>query len=181
MNQRPFIELNKSRRVSEDWLPKKLRRFYETREGVGLGSASDRLVRLCTLAEVGKVTWSDLDVVAGEQTIRAWRQFSAIRIGVSNFGDDIVYVLSAPSAPSGSIMMFGFEVAGPGGTGPDVFESSLLLARSLEAWIVRLEQHNWIEYGIVPGMIDELPLVQQGEVRSHFRSLNPAITWGRRS
>lgn len=174
----PFTLLKKSRRIDTDWVPPDLRDFYAAREGVGLESTADRLVRLCKLSEVVRIGWADLHIFGGDKPPRGWKDFSAIRLGVSCFFDEIVWVLSAPSAPAGSIMTFGPDVAGPGGTGKDAIEGSLLLSDDFDHWITRLARDGWTEYGLVPGSIKEEPAERQNEVRAHFRRLNPSITWG---
>src|SRR5262245_15898568 len=109
-------------------MPQDLRDFYATREGIGLASTPDRPVRLCKLAEVARIGWEDLDIIVRGKRAVAWENFFAIRLGSSCFGDEIVWVLSAPSAPAGAIMTFGTDVAGPGGTGDDAIEPSLVLS-----------------------------------------------------
>ena len=96
----PFTLLKSSRRIEADWLPQDLRDFYATREGVGLSSTPDRLVRLCELDEVARVRWGDLHIIGARKRRVAWENFSGIRLGRSSFGDEIVLVLSAPSAPA---------------------------------------------------------------------------------
>lgn len=178
MDPKPFIELKKLRRVSVDWMPGDLKEFYEAHEGLGLSSTVDSDVRLCKLREVKQITFADLDYVIGPKPSAGWKAFSAIRFAMGCFGDHICYVKSAPSAPAGSVMSFGFDVAGPGGTGDEALVNSLLLSEDFDHWIVRLERDQWIEYGLVPGGIDDLPAARKSELGAHFRRLNPRITWG---
>jgi hypothetical protein len=173
----PFTVLKKSRRIDTDWMPQDLRDFYATREGVGRESTPDRLVRLCKLAEVTRIKWADLHIFGGDKPPRGWKDFSAIRLGISSFFDEIVWVLAAPSAPAGSIMTFGPDVAGPGGTGKETIEGSLVLSDDFDHWITRLARDGWTEYGLVPGSITEQPAERQKELRAHFKRLNPSITW----
>jgi hypothetical protein len=174
----PFTVLKSARRVDADWMPQLLREFYATREGVGLSSTPDRIVRLCKLAELASMSWEDLHIFGERTPARGWKDFSAIRLGKSSFGDEIVWVLSAPSASAGSIMAFGPDVAGPGGTGQEAIEPSLVLAEDVHSWMSRLARDQWTEYGIVPGGIKELPAERQIELLAHFRRFNPRITWG---
>jgi hypothetical protein len=176
----PFTLLKRSRRIDADWMPQDLRDFYASREGVGRQSTADRIVRQFKLSEVTRITWVDLRVLHlfGNEPPRGWNEFSAILLGKSSFGDEIVWVLSAPSAPAGSIMTIGPDIAGPGGTGEDALEYSLVLSEDFDHWITRLARDGWTEYGLVPGSIDEQPAERQKELRAHFKRLNPSITWG---
>ncbi len=174
----PFTLLKKSRRIGTDWMPQDLRDFYASREGVGLESTPERLVRLCKLAEVTRIKWGDLHIFGRDTPPRGWKDFTAIRLGISSFFDEIVWVLSAPSAPAGSIMTFGPDVAGPGGTGKETIEGSLVLSEDFDHWITQLARDAWTEYGLVPGSIKEQPAARQKDLRTHFRRLNPFITWG---
>jgi hypothetical protein len=109
--------------------------------------------------------------------IRAWQDFAGILLGVSEFGDDIIVVIKAPSAPPRSIMTFGWDVAGPGGSGEYAFQGSLVLAENFDRWIDRLAKDDWCEYGLVPGSIKALRATRQIKLRSHFTRLNPLINW----
>lgn len=176
MDQRPFQRLARPRRVEIDNLPADLMAFYSENEGVGLESSPDRLVRLCQLNEVAAITWSDLHIF-GKDPVAGWESFRGLRIGVSSFFDDIVYATSSPSCSAGSILAFGVEVMGPGGTGPNRFECSLVLADAFSTWLKRLEQHNWKEYGLVPSEIQRLRSRIQREQLAYYQSLNPGIEW----
>jgi hypothetical protein len=178
MDPTPFILLKKSRIINTDWMPPDLREFYATRDGVGLESTPDRLVRLCKLSEVARIGWADLHIFGGDEPPRGWQDFSAIRLGVSSFFDEIVWVLSAPSAPAGSIMTIGPDIAGPGGAGEHALDYTLVLSEDFGHWISRLSRDEWIEYGLLPGSIGDSPAERQQQLQSHFKGLNPSITWG---
>lgn len=175
-DQKPFFPLPAPRAVSRSDLPSDLVAFYSRNEGVGLGTDCHRSVRLCRLDEIRPIDgWHDLRRPA--ECPPGWERFRAIYVGVGQFGDAILYILNATSCPSGSILAIGWDVAGPGGEGPDVLGSSVLLARTFADWIRHLEQVGWVEYGLVPGSLADLPETQQQEVRRYFLSLNPGIGW----
>lgn len=179
-DRKPFTQLKESRRIDVDWLPEDLRTFYESREGVGSDSTSDPDVRLCKLEQLSRIKWKDLHILGDREPRDGWKDFAAIRIGAGAYGDEIVVVISAPCAPKGSIMAFGPDVAGPGGTGAGRLRESLVLSEDFDHWITRLDQDGWVEYGLGPGGIKNLPAERQKELRANFLRLNPAISWGAR-
>lgn len=168
LNPRPFVRLPERRAVPIDW-PADLADFYATHEGVGLESTPERSVRLCRLDEVQRVIVADMRHFCGDDP--AWANFAGYQIGFSPFFDRVVYVLSAPVCQRGAILVFGYDIAGPGGFGSAVLEGELLLAETLANWLAHLEQCGWDEPGFYPGSIEE-PMV-----RAYYRRLNPAITW----
>lgn len=174
LEQKPYYALATPRDVVEDSLPDDLAHFYTHHEGVGLESSPERLVRLCTLAEVERVGWSDLHVI-GSEPLEGWEDFSAYRIGVSAFFDEIVYVVDAPSCKRGAIFATGPDIMGPGGEGPLAYDGSMVLAPSLKEWLKRLERFGWMDFGLCPGEIDELPEEEQDEVRRYYQALNPKM------
>lgn len=175
-NPQPFAPLSAARNIERLNLPEDLAEFYRHNEGVGLESDPERLIRLCQLAEVEQIGWSDLHVI-GEDSLEGWEHFSGYRIGISSFFDEIVYVLNAPTCPPGSILLLGVDICGPGGDGPLAFECSLVLATNFQEWLNRLERSKWIDLGLIPGEFEHLPASEQGEVSRYFKSLNPQITW----
>ena len=96
---------------------------------------------------------------------------------MSSFFDEIVYVLDAPSCPAGSILTIGGDVAGPGGSGPEAFEPSLVLASSFGEWLSHMEECGWTEYGLVPADLHELPEIEKRKYHHYYQALNPGITW----
>jgi hypothetical protein len=52
------------------------------------------------------------------------------------------------------------------------------LASSFSEWLGHLERAAWIEYGLVPGSLAELPTSEQYEHRQYYKALNPGISWG---
>jgi hypothetical protein len=176
---RPYTSLVSPRDVTHLDLPTDLARFYDEHEGVGLGCSPQQPVRLCRLQEVARIGWKDLHGI-GIIDIPAWAQFAAYRIGISSFFDEIVYVLNAPTCPNGSILTVGSDVAGPGGSGPTnaLLEPSLVLASNFDEWMKRLENMNWVEHGLTPGGLTELPKSEQRKHRRYYKTLNPNINWG---
>jgi len=178
IDPKPFVELVARRVISVPGLPDELGRCYARHEGVGLESPPDKDIRLCRLDELRIVGIQDIQVFGGDDNDVKWAEFSGFRIGLSPFLDEIVYVLSAPVCGAGAIMIFGFDIAGPGGTGEAVEEPSLVLAPSFSEWFAHLERYGWTEYCLAPGGISELPAAEQVELRSYYRALNPHISWG---
>lgn len=136
---------------------------------MGLESTPECSVRLCRLEEVQRVTVVDLRHFCGDDS--AWANFAGYQIGISPFFDRVVYVLSAPVCQRGAILVFGYDIAGPGGLGSAALEGELLLAETWADWLAHLKQCGWNEPGFCPGSIEE------PTVRAYYRRLNPAITW----
>ena len=111
MNRCPFKRLPGRRAVPADW-PADLAEFYALHEGVGLESTPECSVRLCRLDEVQGVTVTDMQHFCGDDP--AWANFTGYQIGISPFFDRVVYVLSAPVCQHGAILVFGYDIAGPG-------------------------------------------------------------------
>jgi len=172
MTLRPFVQLAAARAVDRNKLPADLAEFYAAHEGVGLESSSDRPVRLCRLEEVAQVGWNDLWPACGAP--EGWERFAAFRVGMGMFGDTIVYVLNAPSCPTGSILALGRDLAGPGGVGPFSLESSLVLATSFPAWLAHLGRWGWVEHAVAGW---EAPPDPQ-EVVQYYLALNPSMNVG---
>ena len=177
MNPKPFVRLKQPRFLIRPDLPADLVKFYEQNEGVGLESSPNRVVRICRLKEVTRIGWRNLHIL-GREECPGWERFAGLRIGISSFFDEIVYVLDAPCCSLGAILSLGVDVAGPGGCGPAPLESSLVLAVTFPEWLRHLERMGWVEYGLVPGGILELPEPTQHELRRYYLSLNPGIAWG---
>jgi hypothetical protein len=176
MDSKPFQPLESRRSVGRTDLPPDLARFYEENEGVGLESNPERMVRLCRLSEVKEYAWRDVPIF-GVEAEPGWEDFRGVCIGVSAFLDRIYWVRRAPCCPTGSILTFGPDVAGPGGMGDHTLEPTLVLASSFNEWLDRLARYDWFEYGFGPGAIWDLPDAEQSELRAYYRSLNPGIEW----
>ncbi len=176
VQSRPFAALEQPRSVGRVDLPADLRQFYERNEGVGLESSPDRMVRLCRLSEVARKLWRDLPIV-GNELMPGWEDFEAFYIGVSSFLDGIYWVQRAPCCPTGSVLTMGPDVAGPGGTGTQTLEGTLVLASSFSNWLAHLQKYHWFEYGLGPGAIWDLPASDQSELRAYYKNLNPNIRW----
>jgi hypothetical protein len=178
MHQKPFLVLKQPRSVNRPDLPSDLVEFYSRHEGIGLESSPERIVRLCKLDEVRRVAWRDLYVLGASKAPPGWETFAALRVGISSFFEEIVYVLSAPSCSRGSILALGPDYAHLGGSGPNALEGSLVLASSFGEWLAHMERMSWEEYGLTPGGIADLTPEQRAEVRQYYERLNPLIEWG---
>jgi hypothetical protein len=97
----PFIKLSAARKLGIPWLPRDLRGFYRTHEGVGLDSSSDRHVRLCKLRQLRRLRRSDVYVLDSLEATSEWQSFDAILVGTSSYGDQIVYALDLPVVRKG--------------------------------------------------------------------------------
>lgn len=178
MGPKPFQPLKTPRVVDRADLPPELVRFYERNEGVGLETSPERLVRLCTLAELQEYAWRDVPIF-GSDPEPGWDDFRGIYIGVSSYHDGIYRVRSAPCCPAGSILTFGPDVAGPGGVGEHTLEGPLVLAPSFDEWLGRLARLDWFEFGLAPGDIAERPRAERSALRAYYKALNPGIRWTR--
>jgi hypothetical protein len=172
---KPFVPLAAPRVVNRPELPPDLAEFYSGHEGIGLESSPDYPVRLCRLDEVALVRWNDLftlpdDVSKGPDDVPpGWEGFAAVRVGLGMFGDQILYVLDAPSCPPGSVLAIGRDLGGPGGDGPFSLERTLVLARSFPEWLAHLEQWGWVEYAVAGWE----PPPEPKEIERYYRALNP--------
>ncbi len=173
----PYCRLVAPREVADRRLPDDLRQFFAGNEGIGLDSNPERIVRLCKLSEVKAVQWADLHIFGKYEPDPGWEEFAGYRIGISSFGDEIIYVLKAPVCASGSILTLGPDVAGPGGTGPLAIEPSLVLSPNFDEWLRNMERAGWREYGLTPGGIRELPRSQKDQLLRYYKGLNPKIKW----
>jgi hypothetical protein len=174
MDPMPFVRLARPRVADRPGLPAVLAEFYARHEGVGRDCDPDRSVRLHRLDEVDRVGWGGLGLVG--DTPAGWEGFAALRIGFGVSFEEVVYVLSAPSCPPGSILAIGSNVCGPGGVGPDALESSLVLAGSFPDWLAHLERWGWAEPAIAPSW--DLTDGERGELQSYYLALNPSMYTG---
>jgi hypothetical protein len=150
--------------------------FYAEHEGVGLecDAGPDRVVLLCKLDEVVRVSWKD---VAVADIPEGWEQFAAFRVGIGRFFEKIVYVLDAPSCPPGSILAIGTHLVGcEGGDGPFKVDGSLVLAATFQGWLTHLERWGWVEPVIASAW--ELTEQEQQEMRCYYLALNPGLNVG---
>lgn len=171
----PFYRLNQARTL-EGQLPEELAWFYRHHEGIGLESHPDHLIRICKLHEVQRIKWKDLHVIGGQE-MPGWENFTAYRIGVSSYFDEIVFVVDSPACPSGSILVTGVDIIGPGGQGPYIYSESLILARNMQEWIRSLQETNWNYIALHPGEYPQLPPSDRKDIGDHLRSLNPKLNW----
>lgn len=56
-------------------------------------------------------------------------------------------------------------------------DNVLCLAPSFSSWLERLRANDWVEYGVVPGEISDLPKAKQAELRRYYGALNPTLNW----
>lgn len=135
------------------------------------------LLKLAELSEEYRVTAKDLSRFGVPESSRNWATFSAICVALDAYGDLICYVLRSPVAPRGAVMAFGYDIAGPGGTGQDVIDHSVVLAPDFRTWIARLEEDGWTEHGLAPGGLAALPDAVRAERERLFKRLNPHSHW----
>ena len=180
MAKNPFITLEKPRVVRRPDLPADLMEFYSKHEVdpkaslVYLNFTPLDKVKLLGLKEIG------IDVDLLPDALRAeWAKFSGLLVAYDSFGDEIVYVTKAPSCAPGSIMVLGGDVSGPGGTGPLACDLTLVLAASFTKWLAHLKRWDWIDYGVIPGGIKDLPAADRDELHKYYLGLNPQITWAK--
>jgi hypothetical protein len=179
MARKPLSNLIESGVSARPELPGDLVRFFAEIERVGLETTVDHNVRLCRLGEVQPVRCCDIEVLRDDEANGGpWIGFSGFQIGKSSYFDEIVYAVTAPVCQKGAIMVFGMDIAGPGGSGSAVIEPSLVLANSLDGWLAHLKRWNWTEFGITPGGINDLADTDQTDLRKHYLALNPQISWG---
>jgi len=174
MDQKPFVQISAPREVNRPELPPDLAEFYTQHEGIGLESPSDRTVRLCKLDEVVRYGWKDLHAIFGDDIPEGWEGFAAFLIGMGMYFEDIVYVLDAPSCPSGTILAIGGLASGPGGKGPAAMGRSLVLAVSFREWLIHMERWGWVEYSVAG--IGDLPEQHKQELCRYYLALNPDKT-----
>jgi hypothetical protein len=174
MDLKPFVQLAAPRVVNRPELPPELAEFYSGYEGVGLGSSTDRPVRLCRLEELALLRSNDLFTLE-DGVPEGWEGFAAVRVGVGMFGDQILYVIHAPSCPPGSILAIGRDLAGPGGDGPFRMASTLVLAESFPGWLAHLERWGWVEYAVAGWVAPPDPQA----ITRYYLALNPGMNVGR--
>jgi len=176
--QPPFQQLPSHREVTQEGFPEELSEFYQNYEGIGLESSPDNPIRICRLEEAIRISCSELDLLGGE-VLEGWESFSAIRLGMSPFFDEIVSVIEAPCCDAGSIMVFGGDIYGPGGKGEYAFECSLVLASSLSEWLDRIAKYDWNDPGLYPGEFEAGGRLedQRSELVQYYKKLNPQIEW----
>ena len=128
--------------------PADLTEFYAEHEGVGLESKGHHTIRMARLSEVTKIAWKDLGLSA-DPPHAGWASFSGYRIGFSDYGDEIVYVLSAPGIPAGSVLALGAtELYGPAGGDQDGTQGALVLGASLGDWLERMRRFGTAADGL---------------------------------
>lgn len=171
-----FVRLSARRDVARrDW-PLDLCSFYTEHEGTGLGGSPG--FRLAKVDQVSTVAWKDLGL-SPDPPHQGWASFSAMRIGFSDYGDEIVYVLHAPGIPKGSILALGVgAMTGPAGDDKGGPVGALVLAASLEEWITRMGRFGHGAHGLYvdidqPDWVIDL-------IEHRIAELNPHSSRGRK-
>ena len=176
MAERPFVDLEVERDLSDLDLPGSLVEFFRKFEGVGEETDPERFhIRLCKLDESVEIGWEDLHVIGGDPPEGSWSDFRGFRIGISDSFDEIVYVLNCPCCKPGAILAVGIDIFGPGGTGPEVIEPTLVLAATFSEWLSELENSDWVEHCLITGSIHELPQSQRDHTLRRLSELNPNV------
>lgn len=104
----------------------------------------------------------------------AWNGVELVRVGGTEYGDEVVVTSTDPVSPHGAIYAIG-EMAGPTGL-EDWPESMVRLGLTAKEWIDRVMDFG-DDYCVSPGSIDEDLGVRADEYRSKLRVLNPDIDW----
>jgi hypothetical protein len=104
----------------------------------------------------------------------AWQGVRAIRVGGTEYGDEVFVTGPDPLSPNGAIYADG-EMAGP----QDIEnwpECMLRLGFTAEQWIDRVNEFG-DDYCVCPGSIDQLLGERAHDYRQALRALNPGINW----
>jgi hypothetical protein len=90
---------------------------------------------------------------------------------LGRFFEEIVYVLDAPSCPSGAVLAVGTLLVGcEGGDGPFRPDGSLVLASTFLGWLDHLKRWGW-EEPVIAGM-GERPKPEHQELCRYYLALN---------
>ena len=175
MGPKPFARLPAPREVDRADFPPDLAHFYAHNEAIEFNGLEYGSLYLYPLAQVKRMDRVSVGL-DHEHCPDAWKDFDALRIGRSCFGEDILYVIRAPCCPSGAILVIGgpgnLPEGGSGGQGV----LCLVLGASFSEWLWHLEGEGWWEYFLGGGML-ELPLERQRKLRAYYLALNPNIEW----
>ena len=172
-----YLRLARERTAARHDLPQDLNRFYATHEGIGFETQADCILRLAKYDEIVSVGWEDLGVREGLPDPR-WKEFRAFRVGVDDSWDTVYYVQRAPGVAAGSILAFGDIADGPAGEDRGGTVGALILARSFDDWIARMERHGPDASSLFFPV--NLPEWVQDEIVAELASLNPYSRYGTR-
>jgi hypothetical protein len=168
-----YVDLAVPRSIGRTELPKEVAEFYMRHEGIGIESDPDRVIRLCRLDELARVSWEDLHLFGGSPPPHeGWASFDGFRLGYSDTLDELLYVLKAPGIPAGSVLAMGVNaMVGPAGSDVDGPNGSIVLAGSFDEWIGRLERFGSAAHGLFIDM--DLPDEVAQVLFQRLAELNP--------
>lgn len=173
----PFKPLARKRRVPTK-LPPEIAEFYASNEG-HCPVIPEYIVGLFPLKNVAVGTGRIVPSLASiyeDEPDNPWLHAKVALLGQDSFGDDIFYARSTPARRDGGIYLVGRDVGGPKRN--KVQDSRVLcLASSFASWLEHLRANDWIDYGVVPGEIGELPRAKQTELRRYYAALNSKLDW----
>lgn len=169
--------------VIPDWFPSRLAAFYSNYEPPAeYPEEWDTLsVYVYPIDEVKEVSTSTEDLsipISHQDEWQNWLGFKGYIFGRSLFGEQLVYLPVTPTRPDGGIYLWGIDAAGPDDD-PSQPGFVLCLAPDFEIWTGRLQESDWLEYGVYPG---ELEAVEPSARRNHaeyYDFLNPALGWAK--
>lgn len=104
----------------------------------------------------------------------AWKGVKAVRVGGTEYGDEIIVTGPDPLSPSGAIYADG-GMAGPVGV-QNWPESMLRLGFTAKQWVDRVNEYG-DDYCVSPGSIDDELGERATAYRNALRSLNPGVSW----
>lgn len=174
MGLKPFVPLDVPRVVDRpDYLPIDLVAFYSTHEPVDRGS--DQTIELYPPDEVTRVGWKN---ISNADPPKGWGAFTGFQIGMGSYFTKILYVLTAPTCPAGSILAIGTYLVGWAREDgdPDAIDGAVVVAPSFPAWLAHLERWEWDEPVCVG--VGGYPRPEWEELRRYYLAFNPNMDWG---
>lgn len=104
----------------------------------------------------------------------AWSGVELIRIGGTQYGDEVVVTSPDPISPKGAIYAIG-EMAGP--EDAELWpECMIRLGLTAKEWIDRVMDFG-DDFCVCPGSLDDDLGDRADEYRAQIRALNPGIDW----
>jgi hypothetical protein len=173
----PFKPLARKRPVPST-LPPEIADFYGSNEGY-CPVMPEYIVGLFPLKNVEVGTGAIVHWLATSyerDPENPWLRTEVVLLGRDSFGDDIFYAASSPARLDGGIYLIGPDVGGPQGSDVQA-DNVLCVASSFASWLEHLRTNDWIEYGVVPGEMSNLPKAKQAELRRYYAALNPKLDW----
>ena len=174
-----YFKLPRRRQITRPEWPQDLLDFFSMHEGLGFALQNGPLVQVAKVDEVFKVGWVDLKL-SPDPPHAGWDNFTGFALGGSDYGDRIVYVVTAPGIPTGSILALGVgAMSGPAGDDKDGPVGALVLSDSLKNWIARMERLGPMAHGIY--LDPDLPDWVSESIESEIVRLNPFSKWANTS